>query len=418
MSAERKSPPLQTTGEVDSLQQTTMKTTRATTKPGNANQRASSWAFESAAEIAVRHVPPARFDIDDLLPEEDGPAIMFGPPGSLKSWLALHAAECMATGVPFLGHFPVRRRASAVYVNIDAGRNAFARRVIRSGCTAPNLFVVSPDSYDAEEMRKVFASHPGAFVVIDTFSDAYRTARGDDQAETMRRFLREQRAMYHDHKCNGLILDHPHRPRDGQAHGDYYGSTQKEATARCMWQVSLLPSAESGVARAKITCRKMSESEPFAPVVAAINFSGETVVATFGGRLDSLGGKTAGPSDVETVEQVLRSVGEGMSRSALEERTGLSRDRVLATVSQSRNIVTTGRGRALLYVLYESPGAADDSKDDSETSSENRPESYDTLRSKDDTGDSPRLFPTHESPGEQYDCADDSRLSNERHQDR
>ena len=184
-----------------------------------------TWTVETVAEIAKRGVAPALWDIQDLLPHEEGPAILFGAPGALKTWIALHAAACSQTGERFLGHFPVRRRPAAVYINFDAGKRAFERRALRLG--VPGLRIVSPDCYDPAAMREVFAAYPEAFVVIDTFSDIYQLKRGDDIAESMRNFFRrELRGLYEEYGSNGFILDHPHRPRDGEPHGDYYGSVQ------------------------------------------------------------------------------------------------------------------------------------------------------------------------------------------------
>jgi hypothetical protein len=326
----------------------------------------TSWTPRSAAAIAIAGVPSVQWDIDGILPTEDGPAIMFGPPGSLKTWIGLHAAGCIVTGKPFLGHFAVRRRAHALYVNFDAGSRAFDRRVARCGYPVENLLVVSPDAYDASALRKLFDQHRGAFVVLDTLSDMYAFGRGDDPALAMRHFLRALRALYHEFNASGIIIDHPHRPRDGAEHGDFYGSVQKAATARIMFNVTPLPRSEQGVERAKIACRKMSEAEPFEPFVARLDFNGEIVVATYDGTLSETGARMAGAPDVEIVEQVLAGVRDGMSRVALETRAGLSRDRVLVAVKQSPNIVARGRGKAQRYSLRESYGAPVDSADDSQ----------------------------------------------------
>ena len=334
-------------------------------------QLRDGWSLESAVSIARRGVPTLEYDLDSLLPSEDGPALVFGPPGSLKSWIALHAAGCIVTGRPFLGHFAVKRRPAAIYVNLDAGKNAFERRIIRSGFKEiSDLLIASPGEYDAAALSQVFQQHQGAFVIIDTFSDAYRMDRADDPATAMRRFVRELRALYQEHGCNGLIIDHPHRPREGAPHGDYYGSVQKEATARIMWQVTPLPSTENGVSLAKIACRKMSEGEPFQPFVARLDFRGEIVVAGYDGLVNEPGIVTQGPPDVEIIAQVLRSVPDGVPRKAIIERTGIPRDRVRDALKE-RRFASLGKGPATRYVLRESYGqAADSAFDHEERSSE------------------------------------------------
>jgi hypothetical protein len=370
-------------------------------------EQPAGWPLESAASIVARGVQPVEFDVESLLTRDDGPGIMFGPPGALKSFLAANLAGCIATGKPFLGHYPVRQRRFAIFVNFDAGANAFARRIARLGFSVENLLVTSPENYDAAALRSLCESHPEAFVVIDTFSDVYRSKAGEDPAQAMRRFVRDLRRLYAEFRCNGLILDHPRRPRDGEAHGDYYGSTQKEATARVMWQVTRLPYTEEGVVRAKIACRKMSEAEPFSPFVAKVDFRGAFVVVTYDGELDQSAAVAVGPSDVEVIEQILRGAPDGMTCEALKARSGRSRDRVLDAVKESRKILTLGKGRATRYRLLESPGLTGDSPGDLEISLENRPESSATLGGPGDPGDLGGRVSGSESPGDADDSPDD-----------
>ena len=369
--------------------------------------RHSEWTLESAASITARGVQPVEYDVEGLLTRDDGPGIMFGPPGALKSFLAAHLAGCIATGEKFLGHFIVRRRPFVIFVNFDAGANAFARRIPRLGFPVENFLVTSPENYDAAALREICKRYPEAFVVLDTFSDMYRSKAGEDPAQAMRRFVRELRSLFAEFSCNGLILDHPRRPRDGETNADYYGSTQKEATARIMWHVTRLPTTEQGIARAKITCRKMSEAEPFSPFVAKIDFRGELVVATYDGELDQSSTVAAGPSDVEIIEQLLRSVPDSMTSQALQARSGRSRDRVLDAVKESKKILALGKGRATRYKILESSVLPYDLADDLESSPGKSPGSSATLRGPYDTDDSNGSFVGAESSAPPGDPPDD-----------
>jgi len=322
----------------------------------------NKWKVQTAAEIFQEGVAPLEYDIDKLLPMEDGPAIFFGPPGSLKSLLALHAAICSVTGEPFLGRFSVRRRKCAVYVNLDAGDRTFKRRVLKFGFNGTNLHVTSPEAFDASELRGIFEQYPGGFIVVDAFADCHAIQRGDDQAQVMRRFVRDLRALYSKHECNGIIVDHPRRPRDGESHADYYGSVQKEATARIMWTVGRLPAgSDSSEVKVKISCRKMSEGETFEPFVAKAVFLPGSVTLTYDGTVDAATGRVAqGPTDTEIIEQILRGVDVGMSRTALQSRTGFSRDAVLLAIKQSSKIHTRGKTKTLRYHLLDSTVTPDE----------------------------------------------------------
>ncbi len=65
-------------------------------------------------DMAVEHMPPLEYLVDDLLPAESLIAV-YGPPASGKSFAVLDLACCVVTGEPWLGH-PIRRRGGVVYV--------------------------------------------------------------------------------------------------------------------------------------------------------------------------------------------------------------------------------------------------------------------------------------------------------------
>ncbi len=311
-----------------------------------------TWTLESAADISARGVEPIEFDIDTLLTKDDGPVLFFSPPGSLKSFLALHAARCVVTGEAFLGQFAVRKRPTAIYVNFDAGARAFRRRVVVVAPNVKSLYITSPDGYDAAALRETVEQHPKSFVVIDCLSDCYQSRRGEDQSETMRRFLRDLRSLYQQYDCNGIIVDHPRRAREGESHGDYYGSIQKEAAARMMWQAIRLPSDDPSTALVKVICKKMSEAEPFAPFVAKVAFSADRVSFTYDGKVDEVTGVVVErTADHVLLERVLVGVTGGMSRKALQLRLGWGADRVRTATKDSARVITIGTGKNTHYGL-------------------------------------------------------------------
>jgi hypothetical protein len=73
------------------------------------------------------------------------------------------------------------------------------------------------------------------------------------------------------------VLDHPHRPKEVGGEGDYFGSIQKEAAFRTMWQVNAEAKEPGQPGRTKISCRKISEGEPFSVTRATVDFSGECI---------------------------------------------------------------------------------------------------------------------------------------------
>jgi hypothetical protein len=376
------------------------------------------WTIESAAEIHLAGVPAAQFDIDKLQ-ESEGLLHIFGPPGSLKSWLMMHAGECMVTGKPFLGHYAVRQRPYVVYVNLDAGSNAFRRRVLKAIGRHDKFKVINATAFDVSEFRRILAMFRGAYVIVDCFADMYEGARrGEDQGEVMRHFVRKLRALYEEFGCNGAIVDHPRRSSDGQP-PEYYGSIQKEATFRAMWMVAPIKTDDPRLKKAKITCRKMNEEEHFAPFVASVRFANDRVTFAFEATLDEGTGLiAAGPTDSEVAENLLRDVAGGMSSSSIGSRLGWGKNRVLAAMV-TRNIHSVGRGPKTRYVHRNMWPALDGSSLRSDDRTDDSPEMAESalsvssrsslpLREEDDTIRFSGTIPQNGSSLENDDSGDDS----------
>lgn len=238
-----------------------------------------SFPIESAAEIARTQSEPVDFDVDGMLPAEDAPALVFGPPASLKSWLIMHLCHAIVTGQQFLGQFKVRRRQRALYLNLDAGAKTFRNRIRRISSVAGfDLVSIPSGQFSLDLLRSYMSQYRGAIVVIDCLSSIYNPDRTKDPAFAMREFVDGLRALYAEFECGGVMIDHPHRPKERGEIGDYHGSIQKEAAFRSMWSVSSDPADDSGgPRRVKITCRKLSEGQPFAPVHVLVDFSKDLV---------------------------------------------------------------------------------------------------------------------------------------------
>jgi hypothetical protein len=232
--------------------------------------------IENAADLARTVEMPIVFDVDALLPADDAPALFFGPPGGMKSWHLLHLCACIATGKPFLGAYPVRQRPT-LYVNLDAGPETFRRRVRRvTDSPAFEFVTLSAGEFSNDVLRALLAQYAGRFVALDCLSALYTPDPHRDVAHDMRIFVDGLRALYKEHGCGGMVLDHPHRPREAGKPGDYYGSIQKEAAFRIMWTIEPEPvdlERDRALRNAKILCRKLSEGEFFPPIRTEVNFA-------------------------------------------------------------------------------------------------------------------------------------------------
>jgi AAA domain len=189
---------------------------------GDPHDEALFAGIKSFAAITAQppHVIP--WDIPGLLPSEDGPHLAFGAPGGTKSWTLKHAVDVMASGEDFLGRFPVRKRESSLYLNIDAGCKSFENRVHRISKNE-NAFALTlrGSQFNLAVLRKLLKRQERAFVVIDSLPAFFIPPTGTDPARAMRDFLEGIQSLYGEFGCGGMLADHPHRPKEPGGVGDY-----------------------------------------------------------------------------------------------------------------------------------------------------------------------------------------------------
>ena len=315
--------------------------------------------IENAAVVSAQPSEPIEYDIELIAPARDAPILMFGPPASLKSWLALGICDAVVRGVPFAG-LKTRQRPRALYLNLDAGATSFRNRV-RMISDAPGLDFISlsASAYTNGTLRSVLEQYRGAYVVIDCLSAIFAPEARMDPTRAMRSFVDGLRAIYAEHNCGGLIIDHPHRPKERGELGDYHGSIQKEAAFRTMWSVvAEAPANGETERRIKIACRKMSEGASFAPITVDLKFGDRVTVS----RLSAADSSETVASIVEMkILEWARVQTTPFSRRNVEDRvrghaTTLVREGFKNLVAKGR-IETTGatRGGGGLY-QFVAPG--------------------------------------------------------------
>jgi hypothetical protein len=322
------------------------------------NGKAPEIIIESAHDISLRPAEPIEYDVDQILPAEDAPALAFGPPGSLKSLLVLHLCDVIVTGQPFLGHFKVKKRPTALAINLDAGAKTFRNRVRRiSIAEAFDVTTLSAATFNFKTFRELVARYEGGFIAIDCLSAIYNPDHTKDPAYAMREFVDQLRDLFAQYGCGGIVVDHPHRPKEKGEAGDYYGSIQKEATFRTIWSVTAEPADATPIRRVSIACRKLSEGQPFEPVSAVVDFSEDWI------RFRCSNAATAGPRNAveRSVLEWALNQPDAFSKNAVEtslnhaHRQADLRRALSALVATSLLVATKRkRGGATLYTPHPS----------------------------------------------------------------
>lgn len=139
------------------------------------------WGFKFAPDL-VNNIGPTRWLVRKLLPE-DCTAVLYGPSGTLKSFVMIDMALSIATGMPWQGKETKQR---TVFYLAGEGEQGFAKRLvawcIAKGVRAPAGFAFRqmPRIQDASEIerlveaiRAIEAEHGQAgLIVIDTLFTA------------------------------------------------------------------------------------------------------------------------------------------------------------------------------------------------------------------------------------------------------
>lgn len=221
--------------------------------------------FVAACDIPVN---PIAWLIDGYI-EADALAVLYGPPGKGKSFLALDMSCCIATGLPFHGHDV---KPGAVFYIAGEGHNGLARRLRawaqHNDAEMPEWLFVSEaptDLASASNAARVaeavqhFADRTGkapALIVIDTMA---RNFGGDENSATdVGQFIRNADALRRHWKATVLIVHHSGKNGERGARG----SSALKGAADAEYEVSRCDDDKL----IRLTPRKMKDAEEPSPL--------------------------------------------------------------------------------------------------------------------------------------------------------
>ncbi|MDB4890351.1 MAG: DnaB domain protein helicase domain protein [Gemmatimonadetes bacterium] len=144
--------------------------------------------FALLSDSELGHLPPVRFLVDKILPEGCAAALIGGP-ASLKSFIALAIAMCIATGMEWMG-FPLRR-GRVLYIAAEGGSGYRDR--VEAWKIANNFdgeagvdFLIGPvnllSSNDIDALLDLMQLQvePYVLVIFDTFARCF--VNGDENS--------------------------------------------------------------------------------------------------------------------------------------------------------------------------------------------------------------------------------------------
>ncbi|MBV2134068.1 helicase RepA family protein [Pseudomonas sp. MAP12] len=221
--------------------------------------------FIAACEMPVN---PIAWLIESYI-EADALAVLYGPPGKGKSFLALDMSCCIATGQPFHGHDV---KPGAVFYIAGEGHNGLARRlrawaqhndtempVLLFMSEAPTDLASASNAAKVAEAVQQLADRTGetpALIVIDTMA---RNFGGDENSATdVGQFIRNADALRRHWKATVLIVHHSGKNGERGARG----SSALKGAADAEYEVSR--SEDDQLIR--LTPRKMKDAEEPPPL--------------------------------------------------------------------------------------------------------------------------------------------------------
>jgi hypothetical protein len=312
----------------------------------------------SLSTIMAAPLPRPIFDVEPLITRSSR-VVLFGEFGSLKSWLLLNLALCLAAGRPWLDHFPVPKARPVLYVDLEMGERTLRRRLhqLMAGMQLANdlpLMTLSgvpltfTGAQPAAFLQRVQEQFDPQIIIVESFR---RVLLGsENEAKDVAAFWRAVDPIRLAKKT--LILSHHMRkvsanPRARETNRDRSsGSTDVLAGADVALAVERLARPGGSVGVACVKARDVEEPPRF---IVSLEVKGEDGPAVL--RLREDGGAAGMASKLRQAQEGivahLTEVGGASSRAdllaglSIQERT---LDRALEQLAKAGRILQPERG--------------------------------------------------------------------------
>lgn len=229
--------------------------------------------------------------VKPLFPTGDR-TVIYGEPGSYKSWILLHLAIHLAHGKPWLG-FPVPKARAGVYVDEEMSRHTLARRLERLLAGAgleppPNLYVLSGEDFrldppkfnETGSAKRLLATCAAKgfqpeFFILETLR---RIMTGDEnEAKDIREFWRQLEPLHNHGQRAVFVSHHMTKPREGQdSRTRAAGSSDIIGGADAAMSIVRAENLKTKELRIVIKSEKLREAEEWSAKSLKIVGTGET----------------------------------------------------------------------------------------------------------------------------------------------
>ncbi|MDP9354969.1 MAG: AAA family ATPase [Chloroflexota bacterium] len=240
-------------------------------------------AVYSYRELLTVDLPPDRPLIAGLVGEETG-NIWGGPGGVGKSWLLMAAARAIASGTPFLGHFPTTQRAVLIVDEENRLRTLQTRaRMFENAAPLgdiPITFAVGlglrvDAEREAAQLDALMTKHRPGLTILDSLTRVHNA--NENNAGEMAGVFFNTKALMRAHRCAALFTDHTRKKGlNNDPAETLRGTSEKRA-----WPETIIDVAadEQERGRLVLTITKSRESEAVAPFGVRLDINNAAEIA-------------------------------------------------------------------------------------------------------------------------------------------
>ena len=193
----------------------------------------NNYKLTSYDELMAKPLIPAEWVLEGLIPKV-GVSLLAGDGGIGKSWLALHLAQCVASGTKFLGTFPVTQ-GKVLIIDEENHETLIRERCEKLHVGTPiinrdlnihisaNTGINIDDADDFEWLMKTVQEICPTLIIIDSLIRVH--TKDENSANEMQEVLHQAKRLAEEGNTSILFTHHTSKPFQGRQRTSVRGST-------------------------------------------------------------------------------------------------------------------------------------------------------------------------------------------------